>query len=133
MRIGKAVIDLDLVTDLRRRVSIIRRRLNRRLGARHVANRDAAVSGGLRPILQVQIEFAEIVASRVEPRLRIHPCFELLRRRKRPAGNKHFTVVADALPQQRSVGHHGPLPVADDFPSIQVLAVEEGLFVGCRQ
>ncbi|HTP36385.1 MAG TPA: hypothetical protein VMJ75_29625, partial [Candidatus Acidoferrales bacterium] len=38
--------------------------------------------------------------------------------------------VGDPLAQQRTVRHDGPLPVADYFPTVQVLAVEQRFPIG---
>src|SRR5207248_9679979 len=99
--------------------------------ARRIANRDTAIAGGVGPILQVKIELTEIVARGVKPGLRIYPTLELAGRGQRTAGHELLAQVGDALAEDRAVGHHGPLTVTDDFPAVQVLAVEQRLGV-CR-
>src|SRR5437773_6465840 len=130
MRVGKAVIDLDLVTDLGRRPFVIGRSDDAPLRARGVAYGDAAVARSLGPIFKVQIELAEIAAPGVEPGLRIHPALELLWSRQRASRGKHLAQVADSLAEQRAVRHYGPLAVTDRFPAVQILAVEQRLPVG---
>src|ERR1051326_2944618 len=129
MRVRIAVVDLDLIADLRRRLSVIRRRDDRPLGARAVADRDAAVPHRLDPIFQMQIELAEIVPLRIEPRLLVDPVPEIAGRRQRPAGYELRAQVRGSLPDQRAVGEHGPLAVADDLPAIEVLFVLKGVFI----
>ncbi len=103
------------------------------LGARRVANGDPAVAGGLRPVFQVQVELPEIVAPGVEPGLSVRPALELHGRVERSAGNQHFAQVRDPLAEQRAIGHHCPLAIADDFPSIEIFAVEHGLPIGSHR
>src|SRR5260370_10938689 len=133
MRGGKAVIDLDLVTDLGRRPFVIGRSDDAPLRARAVADGDAAVTRGLGPILQMQIELAEIASPGVEPRLCIHPALELLWSRQRATRSKHLAQVADSLAEQRAVRHHSPFAVADHFPPLQILAIAQQLPVGAGE
>jgi hypothetical protein len=62
MRIGKAVVDLDFVADLRRGLFVVDRSDYGVLRARRVANGDAAVTAGADPIFDVEIELGEVVA-----------------------------------------------------------------------
>src|SRR6185503_5414833 len=102
-----------------RRLGVVRRRDYAPLGARRIADRDAAVTVRLGPVFHVQVELAEIVALRVQPRLRIHPTAELLGSGKGAAGRKHLAEIAGPLSDQSPIGEDGPLPVADDLPAVE--------------
>src|SRR6516225_7707843 len=54
VRVGVAIIDLDLVADFGRRLGVIGRRDDGPFGARGVADGDAAVAGGLGPVFEVE-------------------------------------------------------------------------------
>src|ERR1700694_4684237 len=115
MGVWKAVVDLDLIADLGGRPLVIGRGNDAPLRARGIADRYAAVTCSLGPIFQMQVELAEIFALGIEPRLRVDPALELLRRRQRTARRQHFAIVSDALAEQSAFRHHGPLAIADHF------------------
>ena len=128
--IGVAVVDLDFVPDLTRRLGVVGRGDHAPFGARRIADRDAAIAGTFREVLHMQVEFAEVIARGVEPRLRVHPSFEGLRRSQRTAGDELLEQIGGALSHDCAVGEYGPLAVADDLPPVQILSVKQRLGVG---
>jgi hypothetical protein len=73
MGVGIAVVDLDFVADFGGGSFEVGRGSGAIVAAGGVADGDAAVALGLGPELDVEVEFAEVVAFGVEPGLGVFP------------------------------------------------------------